>query len=78
MSFPDMPETQHTGRISLPCGNDTGCSEEIQPGDTFAVSATGVRYCRTCGNRLRYHRKKAAQRGETLPVTFADVARRHA
>jgi hypothetical protein len=38
----------------------------------------GVAYCVPCGQRLRYHRKKAIERGEEIPKTFIDVEARFA
>ncbi len=67
--------------IKMPCANGSDCFGErgIKPKDRYFVDKiTDKTYCLLCGKQLRYHRKKAEQRGEEMPRTFEDVARRHA
>ena len=45
--------------------------------NSFKDSLTGRTYCETCGNRLRYHRKKWHARGEEIPRTLEEVIKRH-
>ena len=45
--------------------------------DTFCDTLTGRTYCNKCGNRLRYHRRKWAERGEEIPLTLEEVITRH-
>ena len=54
------------------------CRTEIIPGQkVFFDNLISDRiYCQRCGLNLRFHRKRAVQRGESPPVTFADVDRR--
>lgn len=42
----------------------------------FTDTLTSKTYCQVCGNRLRYHRKKAAARGEDIPLNMSDVSSR--
>jgi len=35
--------------------------------------AKGTTYCERCGVMLRFHRKRAVQRGEGPPITFEQV-----
>jgi hypothetical protein len=58
------------------CANKS-CGRRIAKGDEcFADSLGGEYYCKQCGIMLRYHRKKADQRGDPLPVAFEDVGKR--
>lgn len=41
----------------------------------FIDTIEHVYYCEACGTCLRFHRKKASQRGEDLPKTFEDVGK---
>lgn len=57
------------------CANQA-CRRKISRGDEcFADSLGGVSYCQQCGIMLRYHRKKAGERGEQAPVGFQDVGK---
>jgi hypothetical protein len=50
------------------------CRQVLQPDtDCYRDEHTGRLHCIACGQILRYHRKKALERGETLPVTMAEV-----
>jgi hypothetical protein len=58
------------------CGmsiEDKASTERHYFSDTLSSST----YCELCGNRLRYHRKKATARGEDIPVSFEEVEARH-
>lgn len=69
--------SHHTGLQPRGCANPV-CPTVMDPGsDAMADQAGGVLYCVPCGQRLRYHRRKALERAEVLPVTLADVDRRH-
>lgn len=58
------------------CANSR-CSKKIVNGDDFFVdSLEAATYCIQCGQCLRFHRKKAGQRGEALPATFTQVEER--
>jgi hypothetical protein len=43
---------------------DEKCPRAILPGDSCLFDEDGRIFCEGCGKALRYHRKKAAQRGE--------------
>jgi hypothetical protein len=61
------------------CTNDGCQASVIAPGaERFIEDDSGRTYCVPCGQRLRYHRKKADERGEELPRSFEDVDQRHA
>ena len=65
--------TAQVGTAAVGCSRPE-CSAVLDAlGDCFRDESTGRLYCPTCGPILRYHRKKALQRGETLPITMADV-----
>ncbi len=73
-----MVEKEWRGLQARGCTNSDGCANTIKPGEPyFRDEARGTGYCVPCGQRLRYHRKKALQRGEELPLTMADVHARH-
>jgi hypothetical protein len=58
---------------STVCSNPI-CRGVIKPGDEFFTDhLNGARYCSQCGVCLRFHRKKARQRGEEVPMTFGAV-----
>ena len=52
------------------------CSGTWVQDEVFVDLATGKFFCKACGPRLRYHRKKALGRGETLPITFSEIDER--
>lgn len=73
-----MQEATWFGLKSRGCSNGDGCPAIIEPGEIYLRDKLrGVAYCVPCGQRLRYHRKKAHQRQETIPATMADVRARH-
>jgi len=41
----------------------------------FTDTLTSRTYCYQCGCRLRYHRKKSAERGKDIPLSLEEVAR---
>jgi len=50
------------------------CRNKIEWGDMCWYDRMGDKdYCNPCGLAMRYHRKKASERGEREPVTFEDV-----
>jgi hypothetical protein len=59
------------------CSNPK-CRQELKRGQNvfFDNMLLDQVYCQRCGLNLRFHRKRAVGRGETPPVTFADVDRR--
>lgn len=64
-------------KFAVPCKAPT-CSMNISEiSDVtrpfFRDSVMGRTYCKPCGQRLRYHRKKAAQRGTTSPRTIEEA-----
>lgn len=74
-----MVEKTWCGLQARSCSNGEGCVATIEPGEMyFRDEARGVGYCVPCGQRLRYHRKKALERGETIPATMTEVEARHA
>lgn len=74
----EMVEKIWHGLQARGCSNGDGCPTTIKPGDAyFRDLARGVAYCVPCGQRLRYHRKKALARGDSLPQTMADVRALH-
>lgn len=55
----------------------SNCTRSIGPGESFFIDKMSeASYCQQCGTSLRYHRKKAGDRGESLPLTFEDVENR--
>lgn len=59
------------------CSNDI-CGRKIRRGDEcFADVLSDADYCQQCGVMLRYHRKKAGERNDPLPVTFKDIGKRN-
>lgn len=78
--MPVLRETTNEERLR-PCANVYKCAGEIKLDepcfyDESSVSTAPPRvYCSPCGKMLRYHRKKAAERGDSLPMTFEDVDR---
>ncbi len=55
------------------CSN-TKCKTIIGPGERYFIdTAAEASYCEPCGASLRYHRKKAGERGDTMPLTFEDA-----
>lgn len=62
---------------TTPCSNPT-CGRPMNRGDEcFGDILADADYCQQCGIMLRYHRKKAGERGETLPITLNDVGKAH-
>lgn len=50
------------------------CSKPMVRGSkVFIDTVNQVYYCEQCGMCLRFHRKKAHERGENPPKTFEDV-----
>lgn len=55
------------------CSHET-CPTSIGPGERYFIDKlSDSSYCQPCGAALRYHRKKAIERGQDPPITFADV-----
>lgn len=54
------------------------CGRLIDRLDEYWIDklAGDAEYCKKCGIMLRYHRKKAGERGEAPPVTFEQVDER--
>ncbi len=53
------------------------CGKMVQQGNIiFIDKLSEAIYCEGCGTCLRYHRKKAIERGETLPLDFESVDKR--
>jgi hypothetical protein len=50
------------------------CRRIVQAKENYFIDTlvTGS-YCESCGKCLRYHRKKAIERGEKPPKTFKEV-----
>lgn len=76
-----MPVPEHKIVLSGAPRTVTSCAFNPCPGtwvqdEVFVDMATGKFFCKSCGSRLRYHRKKALGRGETLPLTFAEIDER--
>jgi len=57
-------ESKNFSVDNLGCA-DLKCTRAILPGVVVFVDVGGRVFCEGCGKALRYHRKKAAQRGET-------------
>ena len=58
-------------RLAL-CANGK-CGKVLSNGTEFYYDTDrGVDYCFQCGVCLRYHRKKATERGEPPPASFAE------
>jgi hypothetical protein len=69
-----MAETSDGGAAW--CGNTLDCRCFLEPGEArFLCSKTSRTYCVSCGQRLRFHRKRALEREDSMPLTFEDVAR---
>lgn len=60
-------EITHTGENEIRCSAHL-CSKAVQTGEPCLVDVQegGEVYCMICGACERYHRKKAAERGETI------------
>ncbi len=70
----NMNETQNGAREKW-CSNAPNCMVMIKPKeDCFVDYSTNKPYCTACGQRLRYHRKKAMERGEVMPISFSDIS----
>jgi hypothetical protein len=55
----------------------TDCPAVLAAGDScFMDDRTSRRYCVPCGQRLRYHRRRALERSGSFPLTLDDVERR--
>lgn len=60
-------------------GNPARCSRDecpatIGPGERYMIDKMSESsFCLPCGSSLRYHRKKAVERGQNPPITFADA-----
>lgn len=53
------------------------CSREITRGDEcFADTLSEANFCQQCGLSLRFHRKKANERGDPCPLTFEEVGKK--
>jgi hypothetical protein len=64
------------GRGIWYCGSKT-CGKVLQQGDIIFIDRMSEAiYCEKCGTCLRYHRKKAIERGEELPLNFESVDKR--
>lgn len=73
MPTPDHAVVDHVHHslLSTGCANAAECGTLVDHAALcFLDSATGRVYCLPCGQRLRYHRKKALERGETMPETI--------
>ena len=72
MTDTQIEQTQ-LGLFGAPCAHPH-CSRELEPlSKVFRDLLTDRPYCEQHGKTLRFHRKKARQRGEALPITHADV-----
>jgi len=61
-------------RISAAACSNPICGKVLPVGEEFfADRLTEATYCVSCGTCLRFHRKKAEQRQEAVPLTFATV-----
>ncbi len=62
-----------TGFTATSCSHPT-CGAVL---DAFSPchrdEVSSLLYCTTCGPILRYHRKKALERGEEIPVTIGEA-----
>ncbi len=68
---------EHTGAMPAGCANAMECATLIEHGAACMLdTTTGRTYCLKCGQRLRYHRRKAIARGEPLPDTIAAASLR--
>jgi hypothetical protein len=55
------------------CKNKS-CGRSITTGTNFFYDPLNDSdYCQQCGVMLRYHRKKALERGETVPLNFEKI-----
>lgn len=67
----DLRITQIRQFADGPCAS---CGRELkQHASVFLDLLGGRTHCDGCGKALRYHRKKAWQRGEEIPRTIAEV-----
>lgn len=57
-------ESRNFSTDNIGCA-DNRCTRALLPGVVLFVDVDGRVFCEGCGKALRYHRKKAAQRGET-------------
>ena len=55
------------------CQSDVGCAAVFDSENVYLDTASGRILCHSCGPRMRYHRKKALGRGESIPITFKEV-----
>lgn len=74
MSTPDLDPRivadTYEATASRGCANPR-CPAVLAHGDPCLYDQEGgFRYCVPCGERLRYHRRKALQRGEPLPTSL--------
>jgi len=68
-----MLEQSHPG-MPMGCANAIECASLVEhKAPCFRDATTGRTYCLPCGQRLRYHRRKALERGETMPATLSAV-----
>ncbi len=78
MMLKPLPRTllpQLWAGTKIKCSYDS-CSRPINRGDEcFGDCLSEANYCQQCGIMLRYHRKKANERGEEMPVTFNDIGK---
>lgn len=69
MDKPNLRERIWAG-ASGNCSNNS-CKREIKWEDKCWYDRLGdVDYCHQCGIMLRYHRKKAVERGDKEPITL--------
>ena len=63
--------------LETKCSNPK-CGNVMFPGEEMHVDYLArAAYCAMCGTCLRYHRKKAAERGEAIPITFEQTELNH-
>lgn len=82
----DSPEIRHDMMgplvgmpLSMKCGGQEHCPiRGTIPSNTpyFVDLLSRKSYCERCGVRLRFHRKRAEQRGEAPPATIQEFEER--
>jgi len=72
----DMREVPAGSLTPFGCANPS-CGTIVPAKQIYIVDEILQRgYCTPCGQRLRYHRKKWAERGEVIPRTLDEVEER--